>query len=513
MAAALAGLPATAHAAVTVVVVDHLDLERAAASGAVGLVVPGWGDTVSRERALDALRSGHVTHSSRPERGEPVIDVASTLPPQAEGDVVVTLELPPPGEHPNDARYPIAITGGGFSGILTSPSTRIRGLVSIGDVAPTVLDLEGRAAPDTVTGRVLSSRPDADVLTDLRDLDGRLAATRDSRLEASVGYAALVGALVAAAFLARTPLVARAALLSLPAAALASLALSMAGIAAWWAFLLATVGLTLAGAAIARGRFAVAVLLTGVLVFHYAVLLADSEAMSLSLLGPNPDAGGRFYGLANELETILAGTAIVAAALAWERLGIGALIGIGGLALVTIAPGPLGASVTGAVVVVVGLAVLALDLEGRRGLVAVAVAALAAAAALLLAAPDQLSGDPGRLADRIELSARIAIDSPQAIFLVFAAGLLPLLLIAWRYRTLRAGAEPADAAALLALLVATPVSLVLNDSPDKVLAHAAAWCLALTAWTVAGSGIRRPKASYRLAPVCVAPSARPRWWF
>jgi hypothetical protein len=132
---------------------------------------------------------------------------------------------------------------------------------------------------------------------------------------------------------------------------------------------------------------------------------------------------------------------------------------------------------------------------------------------LLLAAPAHLTGDPGRLADRIELSARIAIDSPQAIFLVFVAGLLPLAVIAWRYRSLRTGAEPADAAALLAMLVATPVSLALNDSPDKVLAHGAAWCLALAAWTAAGSGIRRPKASYRLAPVCVAPSSRPRRWF
>ena len=42
----------------------------------------------------------------------------------------------------------------------------------------------------------------------------------------------------------------------------------------------------------------------------------------MSLLGPNPDGGGRFFGLANELETILVGTALVAAALLWERFGL-----------------------------------------------------------------------------------------------------------------------------------------------------------------------------------------------
>ena len=83
-----------------------------------------------------------------------------------------------------------------------------------------------------------------------------------------------------------------------------------------------------------------------------------------------------------------------------------------GLALVTIAPGGLGASVTGAAVAVVGLAVLALDLERRRGLIAVALAAGAAAAVLLIAPPEHLSGNPGRLLDRIELSARSRSSRP-----------------------------------------------------------------------------------------------------
>ena len=278
----------------------------------------------------------------------------------------------------------------------------------------------------SVRGRALSSEPSAEPASALRELDERLGATREARLEATAAYGALFIALVVTALLSRSALAgtAAAARRSRRQRA-ASLALSLAGVADWWAFALAMAALVAGGAWLARTRLAVGLLLAGVLVFHYIVLLADGQALSLSLLGPNPDGGGRFFGLANELETILAGTALVAAALLWERFGLGALIAVGGLALVTIAPGGLGASVTGAGVVVVGLAVLALDLERRRGLIAVALAAGAAAAVLLIAPPEHLSGNPGRLLDRIELSARLAVESPRAIALVFGLGLVP----------------------------------------------------------------------------------------
>ena len=223
--------------------------------------------------------------------------------------------------------------------------------------------------------------------------------------------------------------------LTLPAAAAASLGLSLVGVTSWPAFAAIAAALTLGCAALARSRSALGTLFVATLAFYYAGLLWGGEAVSLSLLGPNPDAGGRFYGLSNELETILAGTAIVGAALLWERFGIGALIAVGGLGIVTIAPGRLGASVTGAVVIVVGLSVLAIDLEGRRGLIVVAVTAAAGAAALLLAPPRHFSdASPDRLLDRLELSGRLAVDSVGAILLVFALSIPILAVIALRIR-------------------------------------------------------------------------------
>jgi hypothetical protein len=103
----------------------------------------------------------------------------------------------------------------------------------------------------------------------------------------------------------------------------------------------------------------------------------------------------------------------------------------------------------------------------------------------------------------MELSARLAVESPRAIALVFGLGLLPLLVIAWRYRDLRGRIAPADGACLLALLVTTVASLLVNDSPDTVLAHGAGWCAVVTVYGLAGSRARQAGDSYTLAPVCV----------
>ncbi len=60
----------------------------------------------------------------------------------------------PSGEHANDRRYPIAIAGPGYDGLLVSDRTRVPGLVSIYDIKPTVEALEeGREPPDHVPRR------------------------------------------------------------------------------------------------------------------------------------------------------------------------------------------------------------------------------------------------------------------------------------------------------------------------------------------------------------------------
>ena len=124
---------------------------------------PGDGTTVSREGALAALVRGKTRKSllGGVPGGEPLIELASRP-----AVVTIYVSLPPPGTHRNDTRYPVAIVGGGYRGILESPSTRIPGLISIADIAPTAVALAGDEDP-----RIGST---AGTPADLRELDRTL---------------------------------------------------------------------------------------------------------------------------------------------------------------------------------------------------------------------------------------------------------------------------------------------------------------------------------------------------
>ena len=77
----------------------------------------------------------------------------------AHGPVIV-VGLPPATSAPNDRRYPIAVIGRGYHGLLMSSLTRVPGLVSIADVARTALQTphaldwrrDGGARRDARTG-------------------------------------------------------------------------------------------------------------------------------------------------------------------------------------------------------------------------------------------------------------------------------------------------------------------------------------------------------------------------
>ena len=104
-------------------------------------------------------------------------------------------------------------------------------------------------------------------------------------------------------------------------------------------------------------------------VLAYAIdVIAGSPLTSLSLLGPNPGLGVRFYGIGNELEAVLAvlvvaGTGAALAGFAPRRLGRGAASSPssppGSLAAFVFAAGRFGADVGAAIVFPVGAAVAA----------------------------------------------------------------------------------------------------------------------------------------------------------
>ena len=93
-----------------------------------------------------------------------------------------------PGSHHNVVRYPVAIVGPGYHGLLTSASTRIDGLVSLADIAPTAAAIAAGKAPP------IRPAPDADAAATLARLDARLARAHDARTGATL---VLVGWLVA----------------------------------------------------------------------------------------------------------------------------------------------------------------------------------------------------------------------------------------------------------------------------------------------------------------------------
>ena len=55
--------------------------------------------------------------------------------------------LPPAGRHHNVDRYPIAVRGPGYSGLLTDTATRLPGLISIANVAHSVRALQRGERP------------------------------------------------------------------------------------------------------------------------------------------------------------------------------------------------------------------------------------------------------------------------------------------------------------------------------------------------------------------------------
>lgn len=458
--AALTALAAAAWAGVAeaarfqVVVVPRLDLASVQDRAAVGLLVPAAGPRVSAATARAALVRGAVENSLRGgiPSGPPLISVveSATVPPAP----AIVLELPSGGEQPHDRRYPIAVLGGGYRGVLTSESTRIPGLTSVADVAPTALGRDD--------GLGWAERTDAAGYLD--DLDERIDAHREARVPALVLAAGLVAGLALA--------LPAAAVLAFATILLANLALGAAEITAVWAVLLvvALAGLAALPLAVAtRGRpGAFAGVLLSALVAYAAALGVEGMWVWLSPFGP-PQIS-RFYGLSNLLSTLLLVPALAAAAYLRRPVWVSA---VAALALVTVAGDRFGADGGGAVVLGAGFATLAVGLAHRpRRALAVA---LPVAAALVVAfigieaatgasnhvtraledGPVELARD---LADRVELSYRRATDA-WYVALTVAASIVGLAWLAVRSR---------DLALPLAFSAAIATSLVVNDSPLDV---------------------------------------------
>ena len=384
--------------------------------GAHGLLVPGHGVNVTRAAALESLRG---------QEGPP--------------GTTVYVTLPPPGPSHNTRRYPIAVVGGGFHGLLVSSATRVPGLVSI-------QDLNG-----------LRSRADAHPERTLRSLDRRLAVAHDARNWATVTLMLSTLALAGAALLTRSRYLARAALLAVPAGLATVLVLSAVDSTSLSLFAVLILGGALAAAFLPL-RPVLLVFLAGYLV----ALAAWPEVNALAIVGPHPDGGGRFYGVTNEVETLLLAPALAA--------------GPAGLVLGLLITGWSKAGADGGGLVVFAVALL---VTLRRTITPLVLAGAVALAVALVGLDAALGGSshvtrtvfhPVRLAHTLGHRWSTSWDGITATghsALIAGLTLAGVLLFVF----LRPRLTP--------LLVAIAVSLLVNDTATDVIGFGALSCAAL----------------------------------
>jgi hypothetical protein len=460
---------------VAVIVVPRFDPSEYADRGAVGLLVPGAGSTVSRERALASLVSGKVVSSLVDLDGEPVLRLAD-----APAETTIYVALPPPGSSHNVVRYPVAIVGPGYDGLLTSGSTRIDGLVSLADIAPTASAIAVGTSPR------IRARAEPQAAAALARLDIDLSRAHDARTGATLVLVAWLVVFSSLGVLGGSARAGRAAVLVAPVALGTAILLRAVGIDDPTAVVFALAPVVGAGSSLlALRREVLAPAVVAFLCLFLLTLAVWPDVNALAAIGPHPDGGGRFFGITNQVGTLLLAPSLASAALA----GVAGAVAIGLLLLVTVGWSRAGADGGGVLVAATAFAVLLAGMTRTRltaarvvlgvlGVVAVGLAIVGLDA--LLGGSSHVTnavGDgPGGLLDDVDRRLRISwAGATSGIHTAFFC-LLSLAGLGWL------GWRGRRSAVIVAMLVGLGVSLVVNDTPVDVLGYGALGLLALTAW-------------------------------
>jgi hypothetical protein len=406
-------------------------------------------------------------------------------------DMLIAIRDAPPDE---DKQLPIGIAGEGFEGTLTSDSTRTDGYVISTDIAPTILERFGVAVPPEIDGEPIRAEETIDV--------GEIT-TLDRRLGERPGRGAVIGIPLLAWLLATAlaawrggarwgrPACAMLALSGayLPAMLLVGAAIKPSQTVEALIVLIGAPALAAITLKLVRGYAALAVACAITVGAHMIDMYLGSPLTSLSVLGPNPAGGVRFYGIGNELEAGIAAMVPIGVG-AWmgsrpdrsPRLAAAMFFAFALLATTAFAPGRFGADVGAAIVLPVGALVAAgVVLRVRLRTMAIGIAAVAVLGVLALVAADTLSGggshfgrtvlgadDAGELVDvvsrRLRLTARSFYDPRYPYLLVICVG---LLILGWRRREQLMGwfgDRQAARAGFIGALAATIVGTLSNDS-------------------------------------------------
>jgi hypothetical protein len=427
-------------------------------------------------------------------------------------DLLIAIERAPPQK--NQA-LTVGIAGRGFDGDLTSDSTRTDGYVLTTDIAPTVLGRFGIAVPSAMSGQSIRAEGNVDVAA-IESLGDRMSVVSERRgpvigvsllawffilglsLLVTRGRTARAGVKLLGLSVVYLPLVLLIGAAQEPSQGAEQL-LVMVGAPVLAAITLAALS----------GYRALAVA-SGLVAFAYAAdVIAGSPLATLSLLGPNPGLGVRFYGIGNELEAlfgvlVVAGTGAALAGFAPRlsaRAGAAVFLLSGLLFAFVFAAGRFGADVGAAIVLPMGAAVAASRIATPRRRAALLIIAAVFAFVGFIAAVDLLTGanahltrsvlDAGGLGDladvaqrRLQLSAHSFLR-PVVIFFLPLVAAFAVLAVLRRDRLHRLlEKSPAIEAGLFGALVATVAGTLANDSGALILEIGTAYLLvfATFAW-------------------------------
>jgi hypothetical protein len=500
VAAALA-VPTTASARPTplgsqvrVIVLDQIPdgmFAALARRGAVGLLRPGVGATTSHRQALAELVRGAEVKARaaaaghfRPRIGveqetsdrfsmcKPCIVVAL---PRARGHMVA-----------NNKLFRIAVVGMGARGLLTSPRTRIPGLVSVFDIVPTT------QPGDNQTTRI-SWIPTSHAVDRLGSLDHQVAANDRLKFAALFTLAGLILLLALFGL--------RAAVTAVPAALLINLLLGvtqvsnevllMAAIAA------GTAALAFLLARLCRNDDALLLLFGGVVALYAVTMVVRPEWQAINPFGPTQNS--RFWGVGNQLETLLLAPLLTGTVIAQRRFGLGGFLAFGAFGLLVLTDNRLGADGGGAITLGVALAVLGWRLFRLRFHGLVALLASAAIVVLWVVSRGLMQPGPNHLRHAFfgnGLGLLKAFESlvPLSYLPALHAWpmVVPLLLVcvatftvAWRHASARASRD-----LLLALGVGLATSLLVNDSAAYELAGGIAVLAAVARFVPTSAPVR-----------------------
>jgi hypothetical protein len=248
-------------------------------------------------------------------------------------------------------------------------------------------------------------------------------------------------------------------------------------------------GWAIAAGAGSAERLLAAIIL--VLALHYALLVVRPAWVAITPLGPTQNS--RFWGIGNQLETLLLAPLIAGSALAARRHGVVGFTAFAVFGLVLITDNRLGSDGGGAAVFGVALAITGARTLGlgRRGLLTLLLANATVALGVIslnlrLPGPNHLrsvfshglGGVTTVFANRVPLAYAPALHQQLPVLAPLAAFFLLVLVFSIRASSGR------TRDLVIAAFCAIVTSLLLNDSAAYVLAGGAAVLAALAKFTV-----------------------------